>query len=419
MEASTCDPSLSTSNHRNTARANDTLGPAMNLALERLVDGNIMSVVRDGVAFLETQATSTDLHGPGDLHSEGIPPAEDEKLGHWELQGMLLRLDTVASRESLPAKAAFVQVQVLPGSSIRVPVVQPFANGGYADIFKATMKSSDEEARLVAIKIHRRAHLNTMAEIEESIQRIRWEYGVWAALKHPNILPLEGLVILDSLPAPGLVSAYKEHGDLNDFLKQNTHFDRLHMATDIANGLEYLHANFVIHGDLKKCNILVGSDAAELFHPLIMDFGSARVLERDSTMQIPIPSLSILSPPECIRWVGEGELTNQSLTTASDVYAFSLLLLELLTGKEAYTHDRVPPKLKCLSLISDMNNPLRPSPEDYPLLNQSYEFCWPIMQDCWKPAAKDRITSREAHERLLKGVSTPQWSSLVLESSLT
>jgi hypothetical protein len=49
-------------------------------------------------------------------------------------------------------------------------------------------------------------------------------------LDHPNILHLEGLALLPALPSPGLVSEYKQHGDLLDFLKKNIKFDRLHMV---------------------------------------------------------------------------------------------------------------------------------------------------------------------------------------------
>ena len=61
-------------------------------------------------------------------------------------------------------------------------------------------------------------------------QSLRREYGVWERVEHPNVLHLEGLFISDLLPSPGLVSEYKEHGDLLAFMHTKVEFDRLAMV---------------------------------------------------------------------------------------------------------------------------------------------------------------------------------------------
>lgn len=62
------------------------------------------------------------------------------------------------------------------------------------------------------------------------IQRLRREYAVWGILNHPNIIPLNGLVIHEDLPSPGLVSDFKEHKDLVAFSQSHETYDRLHMV---------------------------------------------------------------------------------------------------------------------------------------------------------------------------------------------
>jgi hypothetical protein len=62
------------------------------------------------------------------------------------------------------------------------------------------------------------------------------------------------------------------------------------------------------------------------------------------------------------------------------------------------------PVFVLIARIVDDDLPLRPDPEKYPVLDSSYDFCWPIMQACWKAKKEDRITSGEAHSRLLTGV---------------
>ena len=61
-------------------------------------------------------------------------------------------------------------------------------------------------------------------------QRLRREYEVWGRAEHRNVLRLEGLLVCDILPSPGLVSEYKEHGDLLKFIQLKPTFDRLAMV---------------------------------------------------------------------------------------------------------------------------------------------------------------------------------------------
>lgn len=61
-------------------------------------------------------------------------------------------------------------------------------------------------------------------------KRLRREYAVWGGLTHRNILPLIGLAIHEYLPSPGLVSEFKSHGNLLDFMERRKDFDRLHMV---------------------------------------------------------------------------------------------------------------------------------------------------------------------------------------------
>jgi hypothetical protein len=82
-------------------------------------------------------------------------------------------------------------------------------------------------------------------------------------------------------------------------------------------------------------------------------------------------------------------------------------------GKRKLLTDKVPYKQEgkslfvLISMITDEKDPLRPTPQKYPLLNGSHDFCWPIMQACWKHDPKGRITSREAYERLREGSPSP------------
>lgn len=75
---------------------------------------------------------------------------------------------------------------------------------------------------------------------------------------------------------------------------------------------------------------------------------------------------------------------------------------QLITGKHAYTQESMP-VYAITGRIVDKVNPLRPVPEKYQLLDPAHEFCWELMQACWKANKEDRIGSREAHEWLCAG----------------
>lgn len=75
----------------------------------------------------------------------------------------------------------------------------------------------------------------------------------------------------------------------------------------------------------------------------------------------------------------------------------SYLLPKLLTGKKAFGEEKLAQYQIILSIL---HSDLRPSPEKYPMLDNAYDYVWPIMQECWRTSPADRITSKEAHRRL-------------------
>ncbi|TEB23943.1 kinase-like protein [Coprinellus micaceus] len=293
------------------------------------------------------------------------------------------------------------------------PVYHSFASGGYADLYKAEMTFADESVKVVAVKVFRGAHFSTHTEDQKDVykNRLLREYEVWGRAKHRNILGLEGLVVVESLvlPSPGLVSQYKDHGDLHSFMQGSIIFDRLEMARGIVCGLEYLHNQIkVVHGDLTPVNILIDFDeATPCYFPLITDFGKSRVDgKRGYTTTVAEAVFVAARPPELLDHSDPNPATNAGvLSFAGDVYSFSMLLLYVLTGKVPYTQEGIAP-LKILQLICDAAKPLRPTPEKYPLHNrESHNFCWSIMQACWKHRPEDRITSKSAYD-LLHGHTT-------------
>ena len=99
----------------------------------------------------------------------------------------------------------------------------------------------------------------------------------------------------------------------------------LKLAEDVALGLAYIHqASRLSHGNLKSSNILLGAD----FEARLTDYCLS--ILADST-SIDDSNYRGYKAPEIRK-------SNHHATTNSDVFAFGILLLELLTGKPPSQH---------------------------------------------------------------------------------
>ncbi|KAK7455814.1 hypothetical protein VKT23_010848 [Stygiomarasmius scandens] len=99
-------------------------------------------------------------------------------------------------------------------------------------------------------------------------------------------------------------------------------WDLLRFMHEIAKGMEYLHSNGVLHGDLKAANILVD----DRIHCVISDFGQ-------SEMKSEAFRISGTPPPHgTLRWQAPELMEGATqFTVEMDVYAFSICCIEILS----------------------------------------------------------------------------------------
>jgi len=176
--------------------------------------------------------------------------------------------------------------------------------------------------------------LNVKDPTPAQITAFRNEVAVLRKTRHVNVLLFMGCVSKKGQLA--IVTQWCEGSSLYKHLHVNeAKFELLNVieiARQTSQGMDYLHAKNIIHRDLKSNNIFLHDDN---FTVKIGDFGLATVKSRwTSSGQFKQPTGSILwMAPEVIKMSDENPYTFQS-----DVYAFGIVLYELLTGTLPYTN---------------------------------------------------------------------------------
>ncbi|PON42968.1 Tyrosine-protein kinase [Parasponia andersonii] len=151
-------------------------------------------------------------------------------------------------------------------------------------------------------------------------------------LRHPNLVPVraffqangERLVIFDYQPNGSLFNLV--HGSRSTRAKPLHWTSCLKIAEDVAQGLAYIHrvSRPMIHGNLKSSNVLLGPD----FEACLTDYSLSVMADSSANDD---PDSAGYRAPETRKW-------SRRATAKSDVYAFGILLLELLTGKHPSQH---------------------------------------------------------------------------------
>ncbi|KAG6541136.1 hypothetical protein Mapa_017507 [Marchantia paleacea] len=196
------------------------------------------------------------------------------------------------------------------------------------------------------------------------------ELKVLCKVHHTNLVELIGYSAGEE--SLFLVYEFAENGSLSDHLhdpvsKGNvplTWTARVQIALDAARGLEYIHEHtktHYVHRDVKTRNILLDS----YFRAKLADFGLDKLIEHRDEFTDMIATASISGTygylaPEYVR--------DGLATSKSDVYAFGVVLFELITGREALPITKPGSSSHSpyhrQSLISSMLEVLDPEPDD-------------------------------------------------------
>ena len=213
--------------------------------------------------------------------------------------------------------------------------------GGMGEVWRG---EDTHLGREVAIKVLPEA----FAQDADRMARFEREARVLAALDHPHIASIYGLEEAEGRKF--LVMQLAEGEDLKDLLSrgQLPPQKAAKIALQIAEALEAAHDKGIIHRDLKPANVKVSSDG----QVKVLDFGLAKALDAGDPKSSGSGSLS-LSPTLTAQMTEVGVLLGtaaymspeqargQAADRRADVWAFGVVLMEMLTGKTVYAGDTV------------------------------------------------------------------------------
>ena len=287
--------------------------------------------------------------------------------------------------ESIPSGSADLPSDGTPIEQVvgRYRLRGEIARGGVGVVYRAWQTDLKRE---VALKMLLPARLETT----DALDRFRREAELMASLDHPGILPVYDVGAHDGLPYFSMKLA--EGGNLAQRIPalHGQFRECARLLALIARAIGYAHAHGVLHRDLKPSNIVFnGAD-----HPLVTDFGLARLLAVDSSLT---GIDAVIGTP---RYVAPEVLTTagQDLTGAADVYGLGAILYELLCGRAPFA------ELSPLQILQQIST-RRPRP--------------PRQLDATIPAALEAICLRCLEKRAADRYSTADAVATALEAWLT
>ena len=206
-------------------------------------------------------------------------------------------------------------------------ILQKIGSGGMGSVYKASQPSMN---RMVAVKI---LHPK-LANRKDLVSRFRREASAMSHLNHPNTVKVFNYgeledgslyIVMEFLEGKNLHQTVRKGGPLS-------HERALPILMQVCGALDEAHQKGIIHRDLKPENIFLSSELGKPDYAKVLDFGLAKVTEREMK-----PGSIILTQEGMVfgtpEFMSPEQAQGKTLDARSDIYSLAVILYEALTGK--------------------------------------------------------------------------------------
>ena len=263
----------------------------------------------------------------------------------------------------------------------RYQVEREIARGGAAYVFSGR----DATGAPVAVKV-----LRPELAVTVTADRFLREVEFLRKLEHPHVARVTDsgeaefflYYVMPMIEGPNL----RQHLDRARRVSVD---DTLHIAQDLLDALQYFHERHIVHRDVKPDNIVLRPDG-----PVLVDFGIAKAIADAGTDRLTRSGFTVgtshyMSPEQVL-----GEL---DLDHRCDIYSMGCVLVECITGRPPFWHQREEHVLRMQQL--DPAPDVRERRDDTPptlaaaiarALEKNREQRWPTARAMWEAISVGR-----------------------------
>src|SRR5258706_5271258 len=241
-----------------------------------------------------------------------------------------------------------------PGTRLGLyEIVSPLGIGGMGEVYRAHDTKLNRD---VAIKVV----LPSVANNQERLARFGREAQVLASLNHPNIAHIYGLEATpdgqDTATPTFLVMELVDGDTLAERIARGPIplDEALPIARQIADALEAAHELGIVHRDLKPANIKLRPDGMVK----VLDFGLAKSVSADSAgATADADNSPTFTSPAMTRmgiilgsagYMAPEQAKGKAVDKRTDIWAFGVVLYEMLTGEALFAGDSMSEKLAAI-----------------------------------------------------------------------
>ncbi|KAL3374750.1 hypothetical protein AABB24_006309 [Solanum stoloniferum] len=232
-----------------------------------------------------------------------------------------------------------------------------FASGRHSRIYRGIYKHGEVAIKLIS-QPEEDGDLATFLE-----KQFTSEVALLLRLNHPNIITF--IAACKKPPVFCIITEYVPGGSLRKYLHQQEPYSVplnlvVKLALDIAHGMQYLHAEGILHRDLKSENLLLDEDMCVK----VADFGISCLESQCGSAK---------GFTGTYRWMAPEMIKEKNHTKKVDVYSFGIVLWELLTALTPF--DDMTPEQAAFAVCQKKARP--PIPAACPsAVRKLIKRCW-------------------------------------------